>query len=93
MEQAKARRFGPRPADAVDGRECQACRKPLVEGDYTTLIELGPGDNQESRDRRDRGRAYNAVAIEVHWDCATNEARWHEGGRDEGADNARGFDA
>jgi hypothetical protein len=71
-----ARRFGPK-ADGHPsiGRECPACRVPFVEGDYTTLVPLGPGDDEEARERRDEGRAYNAVAAEIHWDCAGNEYR------------------
>jgi hypothetical protein len=70
-----SRRFGPRTAeraasDAKDGRNCPACRKPFLEGDYTTLIALGPGDDPEARERCKANRPYNAVALEIHYDCA-----------------------
>lgn len=68
-----ARKFGPRPEDDTSGRKCPACDKQFTKGDYTTLIALGPGDSEESRKRCREGRPYNAVALEVHWACATGE--------------------
>lgn len=53
------------------GNMCPACGKPFVYEDYTTLIPLGPGDSDESRERAREGRWFNAVAIEVHYTCAT----------------------
>jgi hypothetical protein len=69
------RKFGPKSADHPGiGKECPACDVPFVEGDYTTLVVLGPGDDQESRQRRDEGRVYTAVAAEIHWDCSEQSA-------------------
>lgn len=69
-----ARRFGPKAADHPSvGRPCAACQEPFTEGDFTTLILIGPGNNPESRRRAREGQAYNAVAIEVHWACVTGE--------------------
>lgn len=53
------------------GVQCPACERRFVSGDYTTLIPLGPGDSEESRENAREGRWYNAVAIEVHYVCAT----------------------
>jgi hypothetical protein len=65
------RKFGPKRADHPGiGKLCDACHRPFAEGDYTTLVILGPGDDDEARKRRDEGRAYNAIAIEIHWDCS-----------------------
>ena len=65
------RKFGPKTADHPSvGRECPACHLPFKEGDYTTLVILGPGGDPDSQKRRDEGRPYNAVAAEVHWDCS-----------------------
>ncbi len=65
------RKFGPKKADHHSvGKPCPACSKPFVEGDFTTLIVLGPGDSEERRERAKAGRAYNAVAVEIHFDCA-----------------------
>ena len=65
------RRFGPKKADHPGiGQECQACHLPFIEGDCTTLVLLGPGNDKEARERRDLGRPYNAIAIEIHWDCS-----------------------
>ena len=68
------RKFGPKTADHPSvGEECRACWTPFKEGDYTTLIALGPGADPEEQDAAREGRAFNAVAIEVHWACATGE--------------------
>ena len=69
------RKFGPRPKmDITEIRfPCPACNHHFVEGDYTTLIALGPGDDEEERKKRDEGRIYNAVCVEVHWDCAKRD--------------------
>ena len=65
------RRFGPKAKDHPSiGEPCQACKKTFAEGDYTTLIPLGPGDSAEDQKACREGRAYCAVAIEIHWDCA-----------------------
>lgn len=69
-----ARKFGPKSADHPSiGAPCGACRQPFAAGDFTTLIALGPGADSEAQEARRNGRAYNAVAIEVHWACATGE--------------------
>lgn len=65
------RRFGPKTADHPSvGEPCAACREPFVAGDYTTLIPLGPGKSPNARAAAAAGRSYNAVAVEVHWECA-----------------------
>jgi hypothetical protein len=69
------RMFGPKTADHPGiGRECPACHVPFKEGDYTTLVILGPGDDADAQQRRDEGRPYNAVAAEVHWACSEQSA-------------------
>jgi len=66
-----SRKFGPKTAGHPSiGMQCAACREPFKEGDYTTLIALGPGDDPEAQRKALEGRAYNAVAVEVHWACA-----------------------
>jgi len=76
------RKFGPKTSDHYSiGKPCQACEKPFVVGDYTTLIALGPADDSEQRQKAREGRAFNAVAVEVHWACATGEeSQQQEGG-------------
>lgn len=62
--------FGPKRADHPGvGQPCPACKAPFAAGDYTTLVTLGPGDDDEARGRAVAGRAYNAVALEVHFAC------------------------
>jgi hypothetical protein len=73
-----SRVFGPKSADmaAEDtkaGRTCPGCQKPFGEGDYTTLVAIGPGDDEEAQARAREGRPYNAVAVEVHAACAGEE--------------------
>lgn len=53
------------------GVECPACHEKFKEGDSSTLVVLGPGPSKEAQQRCRDGRVYNAVAIEVHWTCAT----------------------
>jgi len=68
------RMFGPKHPDHPGvGMECPACKVPFVAGDFTTLVMLGPGADEEARERARNGRVYNAVAVEVHWSCATGE--------------------
>ena len=65
----KSNVFGPKKAGHPSvGQPCPVCRKPFAAGDYTTLVPLGP-DSEEERARRDAGRPYNAVAVEVHAAC------------------------
>ena len=65
-------KYGPKVSSHPSvGKLCPACKKKFKEGDYTTLVTLGPGDSKESQKKAREGRAYNAVAVEVHWACAT----------------------
>lgn len=67
-------KYGPKPAGHPSiGHTCPACGKAFAEGDYTTLIALGPGDDPEAQARARDGRPYNAVAAEVHYACGTGE--------------------
>lgn len=68
----RKRPFGPRPADAPEGL-CAACHEPFKEGDYTTLIPLGPGAHEEERQLCAAGRTYTAVCAHVHYACAYGE--------------------
>ena len=68
------RMFGPKTADHPSvGQECLACHHKFKPGDYTTLISLGPGADPEEQIKAREGRVYNAVALEVHWACATGK--------------------
>ncbi len=67
------RRFGPMEAgDYSVGKTCPACLKMFVVGDFTALVPLGPGADPEAQEKARRGHPYNAVAAQVHWDCADN---------------------
>ncbi len=70
-----AHRFGPKhPTHPSVGEKCPACHRVFVAGDFTTLVSLGPGDDPDEQARARKGRPYNAVAVEVHWSCATGES-------------------
>lgn len=69
------RKFGPKSANHPSvGDECPACLQPFKEGDYTTLIALGPGADEEAQEAARRGYYYAAAAVEVHWACATGDS-------------------
>lgn len=55
------------------GDTCPACLNGFEEGEYVTLIEIGPGENSEARAAAREGRAYNAIAVAAHWACVTGE--------------------
>lgn len=61
------------------GKKCPACNRQFGAGDYTTIIALGPGDDEKEQRKAATGRPYNAVAVEVHWTCATGEPAEEEG--------------
>ncbi len=65
------RQYGPYTASAAEGRSCAACKKAFKAGDYTALVALGPGRDPEAQELAREGRPYSAVAIEVHFICAT----------------------
>lgn len=67
-------KFGPKQAShpSID-LDCPACDEPFKEGDYTTLVPVGPGSDPENRKLARLGRAYTAIACEVHWACATGK--------------------
>lgn len=52
------------------GDTCPACHKPFVEGDETTLVALGPGDDEKEQRKCAEGKAYDAVGALVHWKCS-----------------------
>ena len=71
MPRNNDRRFGPKAADHPSiGERCPACHEPFKEGDYTTLILIGPGNDKEEKAKARDGRTYNAVCVEVHWECS-----------------------
>jgi hypothetical protein len=61
------RKFGPRPHNSQT-HECAVCHRPFAPGDHTTLVPIGPG-SKDGAERAADGRPYNALAVEVHWDC------------------------
>lgn len=68
------RKFEPLPEGhpAIEIK-CPGCQQKFQVGDVTTLIALGPGDDPEEQKKCREGKAYNAVAVIIHWSCATGE--------------------
>jgi hypothetical protein len=52
---------------------CAACKLQVEEGQYVTMVALGPGADALQRERCREGLEYNAVSVWVHWACATGE--------------------
>lgn len=50
--------------------DCAACGHIFREGDVTTLIPVGPGDDAIQRAQARAGASYMAAAVLVHVDCA-----------------------
>lgn len=70
------RKFGPiEETDGVLalGKPCAACGKAFAQGQCFGLVGVGPGDDEEEQAKARAGRPYNAVAVPVHWACATGE--------------------
>jgi hypothetical protein len=50
---------------------CPGCGHKFQLGDVPALVAIGPGVDTEARARAREGRPYNAVAVPVHWACAS----------------------
>jgi hypothetical protein len=71
---AETRKFEPLGHDhPCVGTNCFACDRDFIPGDVTTLVAIGPGDSPEQREKARDGGWYNAVALVVHWACATGK--------------------
>lgn len=72
------RRFGPKTADHPSCNNpdstCPACGEMFQAGDFTTLVTIGPGTDEEEQQKAREGRAYNAIAVEAHYACVTGVA-------------------
>jgi hypothetical protein len=54
-------------------RVCPGCDRVFVPGETIGMITIGPGPDPEEREKARNGRGYIAVALPVHWACATGE--------------------
>lgn len=69
-----AGRIGPQLVnDKAVGQACPACKVKLAKGDFVAVVVLGPGADKRARDAARNGKPYEAVAIELHWACATGQ--------------------
>ena len=64
-------RLGP-DRDAI--LQCHACNGRIVGGQSFALVSVGPGDDVATRAAAFAGQVYDAVAVPVHWSCATGDA-------------------
>lgn len=73
-ERLTLQKWGPKTANHPSvGTKCAACDLLFQPGDFTTAISMGPGIDKEARAAAVSGAPYTAVALEVHWACATGE--------------------
>lgn len=62
-------KFGPKKEDHHSvGEKCPVCHLPFKEGDHTTLVSIGV-DDEENKRLMHEGKAFNSIALEIHWDC------------------------
>lgn len=76
LEEEPPRKMGPLKADhplVTDHTACLACHEEFAEGDYVSLLPLGPGNDPENRRKAREGRPYTAAAIPLHWACMTGQ--------------------
>lgn len=67
-------KIGPKPADhPTVGYECPACHGLLEEGQFTTVLFVGPGGDPEARQACLDKKPFTPVALEFHWACVTGE--------------------
>lgn len=52
---------------------CAACQVFLAEGDEITMMPLGPGPDKQQRELCADSLSYQAVAVPLHWTCATGK--------------------
>jgi hypothetical protein len=52
---------------------CPGCLQRFAAGDVTTLVAIGPGNDEAEREKLRTGRVYNAVAVAAHYACVTGE--------------------
>jgi hypothetical protein len=72
--ESRQQKVGPLDLDhPLVGEPCYACHQPFVRGELVTLVTLGPGGDPEERRKARAGEAYHAVALPIHWACATGE--------------------
>lgn len=70
------RQFPPLAAEhplVTDQHSCAGCEEIFRTGDVTTLVIIGPGNDPDAQDKAYLGRVFNAVAVPVHYTCATGE--------------------
>lgn len=61
------------------GLSCPGCWRQFQVGEFAALIAIGPGADQDERRKAAAGLPYSAVAVPVHWVCATGQEEQPEG--------------
>ncbi len=70
----RSRPFAPLPGDHPlirEGQTCAGCKQRFAVDDVTTLVGIGPGDDEAERARARAGGPYTCVSVPAHWACVT----------------------
>lgn len=62
--------FRPKMRKAKGFGYCPACGLTLDPGQDTVYLPLGPGVDKEQQRVALKGEWYEAVALEIHWECS-----------------------
>jgi hypothetical protein len=67
-------KFGPKePNHPTRGGTCLLCQEPFRTGNYTTILPLGPGYDDDAQAACRAGKPYHGIGTEVHWGCGTGK--------------------
>lgn len=65
--------------DASNYPPCPGCKKDFQEGEYVTIIPIGPGGDPKERKRKRENKPYTSTGVIAHWACVTGEENEKEG--------------
>lgn len=61
-----------KPGHTLIGQICYVCGKSFDTVKPICLVPLGPDADEEAQEAAKKGKMYNAVAIPLHYHCATS---------------------
>lgn len=59
------------PLVTDERQTCAGCKQRFQPDDVTTLVGIGPGEDEAERERARTGKSYRAVSVPAHWACVT----------------------
>jgi len=66
------KKFGPKePRHPTVGGLCLLCGETFRIADYTSILPLGPGSDEDAQELCRAGRPFHGIGMEVHWTCGT----------------------